>query len=85
MICVPPSPLFSPSFPPLFPPLLLPSPYSYQKQVEDNMIDLVSKMVETEKEEMSATHPPEVDINDHFYTTVGITLFQMIDQNTVEP
>ena len=52
-----------------------------QKQVEDNVQDLVGKMVETEKEEMVSMQPPEVDINDQFYTTVGITLFQMVDQN----
>ena len=45
------------------------------------MQDLVKKMVEAEREEMSDMNPPEVDIDDHYYTTVGITLFQMVDQN----
>ena len=45
------------------------------------MNDLVARMVETEREEMLAMQPPEVDINDQYYTTVGITLFQMVDQN----
>lgn len=48
------------------------------------MYDLVAKMVDTEREEMSALQPPEVDINDQYYTTVGITLFQMVDQNVRE-
>lgn len=55
--------------------------FSCQKQVEDNVHDLVGKMVETEQEDMCAVQPPEVDINDQYYTTVGITLFQMVDQN----
>ena len=49
--------------------------------MEDNVQDLVKKMVEAEREEMSEMNPPEVDIEDHYYTTVGITLFQMVDQN----
>ncbi len=42
---------------------------------------LVTKMVEAEQEEMHIPHPPETDIDAHYYTTVGITLFQMVDQN----
>ncbi len=49
--------------------------------MEDNVQDLVGKMVETEREEMLGMQPPEMDINDQYYTTVGITLFQMVDQN----
>ena len=52
-----------------------------QKQVEDNVQGLVNKMVETEVEDMKAFQPPEVDMDNHYYTTVGITLFQMVEQN----
>lgn len=52
--------------------------------MEDNVQDLVSKMVETEREEMIAMQPPELDIDDQYYTSVGITLFQMVDQNVRE-
>lgn len=38
-------------------------------------------MVDTEKEDMNAHQPPETDINGHYYTSLGITLFQMVDQN----
>ncbi len=45
------------------------------------MKELVTKMLETEREDWDSTTPPEADVNGAFYTTLGITLFQMIDQN----
>ena len=45
------------------------------------MKELVSKMLEAEKDEWSEMQPPEQDVDGAYYTTVGITLFQMIDQN----
>ena len=52
-----------------------------QEQVEGNVRELVNKMLEAEKDEWSEMHPPEQDVDGAYYTTVGITLFQMIDQN----
>lgn len=45
------------------------------------MQELVYKMVEQEKIDMFGFQSPETDMDDHYYTTVGITLFQMMDQN----
>ncbi|XP_064405775.1 exocyst complex component 3-like isoform X2 [Halichondria panicea] len=52
-----------------------------QEQVEGNVKELVGKMVETEREDWDSTTPPDADVDGAYYTTVGITLFQMIDQN----
>ena len=52
-----------------------------QEQVEGNVKELVGKMLEAEKDEWSEMQPPEQDVDGVYYTTVGITLFQMIDQN----
>ena len=38
-------------------------------------------MLEAEKDEMDGMQSPEQDADGAYYTTVGITLFQMIDQN----
>ena len=54
---------------------------SCQKQVESNMMALVGKMVETEGVEICGFQGPETDMDNHYYTMVGITLFQMVDQN----
>ena len=45
------------------------------------MKELVGKMLEAEKDEWNEMQPPEQDVDGAYYTTVGITLFQMIDQN----
>ena len=45
------------------------------------MKELVSKMLEAEKDEWNEMQPPEQDVDGAYYTTIGITLFQMIDQN----
>ncbi len=45
------------------------------------MKELVGKMLETEREDWDSTTPPDADVDGAFYTTLGITLFQMIDQN----
>jgi hypothetical protein len=42
---------------------------------------LVGKMLEAEKDEWGEMHPPEQDVDGAYYTTVGITLFEMINQN----
>ncbi len=49
--------------------------------MEGNVKELVGKMVETEREDWDSTTPPDADVDGAYYTTVGITLFQMIDQN----
>ena len=45
------------------------------------MKELVNKMLDAEKDEWNEMQPPEQDVEGAYYTTVGITLFQMIDQN----
>lgn len=55
--------------------------YRCQEQVEGNVKELVSKMLDAEKEEWSDMQPPEQDVDGAYYTTIGITLFQMIEQN----
>ena len=45
------------------------------------MKDLVQKMLDAEKEEWDGMQPPEQDVGGAYYTTLGITLFQMIEQN----
>ena len=45
------------------------------------MKELVSKMLEAEKDEWNEMQPPEQDVEGAYYTTIGITLFRMIDQN----
>ena len=45
------------------------------------MKELVSKMVETEREDWDSMVPPEADVDGKYYTTIGITLYQMIEQN----
>ena len=57
---------------------------SCQKQVQDNMQELVEKMVGAEGVDMCGIQSPEVDMDDHYYTAVAITLFQMVDQNVRE-
>ena len=54
---------------------------SCQEQVEGNVKELVSKMLDAEKDEWNEMNPPEQDVDGAYYTTIGITLFQMIDQN----
>ena len=54
---------------------------SCQKQVEDNLQELVVKMADLERTDIFGFNNPEVDMDDHYYTTVGITLFQMVDEN----
>ena len=54
---------------------------SCQEQVEGNVMELVGKMLEAEKDEWDGVQPPEQDANGAYYTTVGITLFQMVEQN----
>ena len=51
------------------------------EQVEGNVKELVSKMLEAEKDEWNEMQPPEQEVEGAYYTTIGITLFQMIDQN----
>uniref|UniRef100_A0A1X7T259 Uncharacterized protein n=2 Tax=Amphimedon queenslandica TaxID=400682 RepID=A0A1X7T259_AMPQE len=51
------------------------------EQVQWNVSELVKKMIHSEEEEWSATDPPESDNSGCFYTTVGILLYEMIDQN----
>ena len=38
-------------------------------------------MAESEKADIFGPHDPETDMDDHFYTSIGITLFQMVDEN----
>ena len=45
------------------------------------MNELVTKMIETEREDWDSMNPPDADVDGGYYTTVGITLFQMIQQN----
>ena len=45
------------------------------------MKELVGKMLEAEKDEWDGMQAPEQDVDGAYYTTVGITLFQMIEQN----
>jgi hypothetical protein len=52
-----------------------------QEQVEGNVRELVSKMLEAEKDEWGEMHPPEQDVDGAYYTTVGIDLFKMINEN----
>ena len=54
---------------------------SCQEQVESNVKELVIKMVEAEREDWDSTSPPETDMDGAYFTSVGITLFQMVDQN----
>jgi len=51
------------------------------EQVEGNVRELVSKILETEKEDWDSMQPPEEDVKGAYYTTLGITLFQMVEQN----
>lgn len=51
------------------------------EQVEGNVKELVNKMLETEVEDWISMVPPEADVKGAYYTTIGITLFQMVDQN----
>ena len=90
--------------------------YRCHEQVEANIRELVSKILETEKEvgpcslwystslhfsipplsflpplylplslslsqDWDSTQPPEADVKGAYYTTLGITLFQMVEQN----
>ena len=57
------------------------TPCSCQEMVGSNIRELIIKMLETEKEDWYEQQPPEEDINGAYYSTIGITLFQMIDQN----
>lgn len=54
---------------------------SCQKQVKSDMDELVTNMLEVEKDIWNEVQPPEQDSNGAYYTTVGIALFQMIEQN----
>ena len=54
---------------------------SCQEQVEGNVTELVTKMLDAEKDEWNEMQPPEQDVDGAYYTTIGITLFQMIEQN----
>ena len=45
------------------------------------MDELVTNMLEVEKDIWNEVQPPEQDSNGAYYTTVGIALFQMIEQN----
>ena len=38
-------------------------------------------MSDTEKTDIFGFSAPDMDIDDHYYTTIGITLFQMVDEN----
>ncbi len=49
--------------------------------MEDNLHELVTTMAESEKADIFGPHDPETDMDDHFYTSIGITLFQMVDEN----
>ena len=49
--------------------------------MESDVNQLVTNMLEAEKDVWNEMQPPEQDADGAYYTTVGITLFQMIEQN----
>jgi exocyst complex component 3 len=50
-------------------------------QVEWNVSELSKKMLQSEAEDWQSLELPDADNTGCFYTTVGILLFEMIDQN----
>lgn len=51
------------------------------EQVKWNINEMVSKMIQTEKEDWLSHELPQEDNNGCFYTTVALLLFEMVDQN----